>query len=102
MIDFSRCQFFTLISATSQLPIPIIEVIEDVEMITEGSTSIGFDYREFTSFFNMDKTIIRETELDVLILGDDLFGIYNKSGLSSEKRKRDIDICRCDFSVSVT
>ena len=46
--------------------------------------------------------IIWEAELDALTLGDDLFGIYNESGSSSKKRKRDVDICGCDFSVFVT
>ncbi len=68
----------------------------------EGPASIGSDYKEFTSFSDVDETIISEAELDALTLGDDLFGIYNESGSSSKKRKRDVDICGCDFSVFVT
>ncbi len=76
-------------------------MIEDVEMIIEESTFIGFGYKEFTPLSDVDETIIREAELDALTLGDDLSGIYDKSGLSSKKRKRDVDICGCDFSVLV-
>ncbi len=50
----------------------------------------------------MDETIIREAELDILIFGDDLSKIYNKSGLSSKKRKRDINIYEYNPSVSIT
>ncbi len=39
--------------------------------------------------------------MNIIILGDDLSGIYDESGLSSKKCKRDIDICGCDLSVSV-
>ncbi len=74
---------------------------EDVEMITEGSTSTGSDYRESTPLSNIDKTIIREAELDILTLGDDLFRIYNKSGSSSKKRKRDVNIYGYDPSVFI-
>jgi len=76
-------------------------VTEDVEMTTERFTSIGFGYREFTSFSDVDETIIREAELDILTLEDDLFGIYNKSGPSSKKRKRNINIYECNPSVSI-
>jgi len=76
-------------------------VIEDVEMITEGSTFIESNYREFMSLSDMDETIIREAELDILTLGDNLSGIYDESGLSSKKRKRDINICGCDPSVFI-
>jgi len=77
-------------------------VIEDVEMITEGPIFIGSDYKESAPFSNMDETIIREAELDALTLGNDLFRTYNKSGPSSKKRKYDINIYGCDFSVSIT
>ena len=73
---------------------------EDVEIITKKSTSIGFDYRESTSFSDIDDTIIWEAELDILTLENDLFGIYDESGLSSKKRKRDINIYGYDSSVS--
>ncbi len=62
----------------------------------------GPDYRESTSFFNIDETIIRETELNTLTLGNNLFRIYNESGLSSKKRKRDINIYKYNPSVFVT
>ncbi len=88
-----------LIFVTSQLPIPTIEVIEDVEIITERPTSIESNYTEFTSLSNMDETIIREVELDTLTLGNDPSGIYNESGPSSKKRKRNINIYGCDLSV---
>ncbi len=91
-----------LISITSQLPIPIIEVTEDVEMITEGSTFIGPDYRESTPFSNIDETIIWEAELDTLILGNDPSRTYNESGPSSKKHKRDINIYEYNPSVSTT
>ncbi len=58
MTDFSRRQFLTSISATSQQLIPTIEVPEDVEMITKGLTLTGPDYKKSTSLFNMDETII--------------------------------------------
>ncbi len=77
-------------------------MLEDVEMIIKESTSIEFGYKESTSFFNMDETIIREAELNALTLENDLFGIYNKSGLSSKKRKRDINIYKYNPSVSIT
>ena len=74
---------------------------EDVEMTTEESAPTGPGYKEFTPLSDVDETIIREAELDALTLGDDLSGTYDKSGLSSKKRKRDINICGCDSSVSV-
>jgi len=76
-------------------------VREDVEMITKKFAFIGSGYRESTSLSDMDETIIWEAELDILTFGDDLSGIYNKSGLSSKKRKRDIDIYRYNSSVFV-
>ena len=69
-------------------------------MTTKRLASIGFSYKEFTFFSDIDETIIREAELNVLILGDDSFGIYDKSGLSSKKRKRDVDIYEYNPSVS--
>ena len=74
---------------------------EDIEMITKRFTSTESDYREFTSFSNMDESIIREAELDTLTLGDDLFRTYNKSRLSSKKRKRDINIYEYNPSVFI-
>ncbi len=69
-------------------------------MITKGPASIGFNYRESTPLSDINETIIREAELNILIVGDDLSRIYNESKLSSKKRKRDVDICGCDSSVS--
>ena len=40
----------------------------------------------------MDETIIREAKLDILTLENDLSRIYDKSGSSSKKRKRNINI----------
>ena len=76
-------------------------MVEDIKMITEGFAFTGFDYRESTLFSDMDETIIREAELNTLTFENNLFRIYNDFGLSSKKCKRDVDICRCDFSVSV-
>ena len=70
-------------------------------MITEGPAPTGPGYKESTSFSDMDETIIREAELDILTFGDDLFEIYNKSRLSSKKRKRDINICGYNPSVFI-
>jgi len=70
-------------------------------MITEGFAPTGFGYKESTSFSDVDETIIWEAELNILTLGDDLSKIYNKFGLSSKKRKRDVDICGYDSSVFV-
>src|SRR6266536_4504154 len=74
---------------------------EDVEMITEKSTPTESNYKKSTPLSNVDETIIREAELDILILEDDLSGIYIKSRSSNKKRKRDINICRYDPSVSI-
>ena len=71
-------------------------------MITKESTFTGSDYKKSTPLSNMDETIIRKAELDILTLGDDLFRIYNKSGSSSKKRKRDINIYKYNFSVFIT
>ncbi len=75
---------------------------EDVKMIIKESTFIEFDYKESTPLSNIDKTIIREAELDTLTLGDNLSGIYNKSRPSNKKHKRDINICGYDSSVLIT
>ncbi len=72
---------------------------EDIKITIKESTSIESNYKESTFFSDINETIIREAELDILTLGDDLSGIYNKSGLSSKKRKRDVNIYGCDFSV---
>src|SRR6266498_4965111 len=100
--NFSRRQSLTSISATSQQPIPTIKVPEDIKMITKKPTPTKSDYKKSTPLSNIDETIIRETELDTLTLGDDLFETYNKSRLSSKKRKRDINTYGCDPSVSTT
>ncbi len=90
-----------LIFVTSQLPIPTIKVTEDIKMITKKSVFTGLNYKESTFFSDIDEMIIREAELDTLTLGNDLFRIYNKSGLSSKKRKRDINIYKYDFFFCV-
>jgi len=71
----------------------------DVKIITKEPTPIGFNYKESTSFSNIDETIIRETKLNILTLGNNPSRIYNKSGLSNKKRKRDINTCGYDSSV---
>ncbi len=71
-------------------------------MITKRSTSTGFNYKESTPLFNIDETIIREAELNILTLEDNLSRIYNKSKSSSKKRKRDINIYEYNPSVSAT
>ncbi len=48
----------------------------------------------------MNETIIWEAKLDTLTLGDDPSKIYNESEPSSKKRKRDVDICGYNPSVS--
>ncbi len=68
-------------------------------MITEGPVSIGSDYKESTPLSDVDETIIWEAELNILILGNNLSGIYNKSRLSSKKCKRDINIYGYNPSV---
>ena len=101
IMDFSRRQSLMSISTTSQQPIPTIKVPEDIKMIIKKSTPTGPDHKKSTPFSNIDETIIRETELNTLTLENDLFGIYNKSKPSSKKRKRDINICGYNSSVSV-
>ncbi len=68
-------------------------------MITKKSASTESSYRESTSFSDIDETIIWEAELDILTLGNNPSEIYNESGPSSKKRKRDINIYEYDFSV---
>ncbi len=75
---------------------------EDIKIITEGFTSTEFNYKESTHFFNINEMIIREAELNSLTLENNLSRIYNKSGLSSKKRKRDINIYGYNPSVSTT
>ncbi len=75
---------------------------EDIKIITERPVFIGLDYRESTPLSNIDETIIREAELDILTFGNKLFRIYNESGLSNKKRKRDINIYGYNPSVSIT
>ncbi len=102
MINLSRRQSLTSISATSQLPIPTIKITEDVKMTTKRPAPTRSGHRESTPLSNINETIIREAELNALTLGNDLFGIYNKSGSSSKKRKRDINIYEYNSSVSAT
>ncbi len=74
---------------------------KDIKIITEKLALIGFGYKKSTPLSDVDETIIREAELDTLTLGNDLSGTYNESGLSSKKRKRDINIYGYDSSVFV-
>ena len=62
-------------------------------MIIKKPTPTESDYKESISLSNINKTIIREAELDILILENDLSRIYNESGSSSKKRKCNINIC---------
>ncbi len=75
---------------------------EDIKITTKESTPTGPDHKESTHLSNMNEMIIREAELDTLTLGNNLFRIYDKSGPSSKKRKRDINIYKCDPSVFIT
>ncbi len=73
---------------------------EDIKITTKKPTPTEPNYKKSTSLSNIDETIIREAELDILTLGDDLSRIYNESGLSNKKRKRDINIYGYNFFVS--
>jgi len=75
-------------------------VPEDIKITTKKPTPTEPNYKKSTSLSNIDETIIREAELDILTLGDDLSRIYNESGLSNKKRKRDINIYGYNFFVS--
>ncbi len=75
---------------------------KDIKITTKGPVFIGFNHKESTPLSNIKETIIRETELDTLTLENHLFRIYNKSGPSSKKRKRDINTYEYNPSVSIT
>ena len=70
-------------------------------MTTEGFAFTGPNHKKSTPLSNINETIIRETELDILTLENEPSGIYNESGSSSKKRKRDININEYDPSVFV-
>ncbi len=70
-------------------------------MITKKPTFIKFNYKESTPLSNMDETIVREAELNILTLENDLSRTYNKSGSLSKKRKRDINTYKYNPSVFV-
>jgi len=91
-----------LIFATSQLPIPTIEVTEDIKITTKRPTPTEPNHKESTPLSNIDETIIRKTELDALTLGDDPSKTYNKSEPSSKKRKRNINTYEYNPSISTT
>ena len=74
---------------------------EDIKITTKKPTPTEPNYKKSTSLSNIDETIIREAELDILILENDLSGIYDESGSSSKKCKRDVNIYRYDFSVII-
>ncbi len=76
-------------------------MIKDIKIITKKSTFIESGYKKFTSFSDIDEMIIREAKLDTLTFENDLFKIYNKSGLSSKKYKYNINIYKYNPSVSV-
>ncbi len=76
-------------------------MLEDVKITIKRSAFIGSDYKESTPFSDMGETIIRKAELNILTFENDLSGIYNKSGPSSKKRKRDINIYKYNSSVFV-
>jgi len=69
-------------------------------MITKRPTPTKPNHRKSTPLSDVNETIIRETELNTLTLGNDLSGTYNKSGLSNKKRKRDINTYKYNSSVS--
>ena len=73
----------------------------DIKITTKKPTPTESIYRESTPLSNINETIIREAKLDTLTLGNDLSKIYNKSRLSSKKRKRDINICEYNLSVFI-
>ncbi len=75
-------------------------MLEDIKITIKKSVSTEPNYKESTSLSDIDETIIREAELDTLTLENDPSGIYNKSGPSSKKRKRDINIYEYNPSVS--
>ena len=68
----------------------------------ERSASIELGYRKSTPLSDINETIIREAELNTLTLENNLSKTYNKSELSSKKRKRDINIYKYNSFVSIT
>ncbi len=68
-------------------------------MTTKRPAPTGPNHKKSTPLSDVDETIIREAELDTLILGNDPSKIYNKSEPSSKKRKRDINIYKYNSSV---
>ena len=75
-------------------------MIEDVKITIKKSTPIKSNYKKSTPLSNINETIIREAELNILILEDDLSKIYNKFRLSSKKRKYNINIYKYNLFVS--
>ena len=74
---------------------------EDVKITTKEPAPTEPNYKKSTSLSNINETIIRKTELNTLTLGNNLSETYNKSGLSSKKRKRDINIYEYNLSVFI-
>ena len=68
-------------------------------MTTKGFIFIEFDYRESTPLSNINETIIREAELNILTFKNDPSKTYNKSRSSSKKCKRDINTYEYNSSV---
>jgi len=77
-------------------------VIEDIKITTKKPTPTEPDYRKSTPFSDIDETIIREAELDILALENNPSKIYNKSRSSNKKRKHNINIYENNPSVSTT
>src|SRR6266511_1732606 len=69
-------------------------------MTTEGFAFTGPNHKKSTPLSNINETIIREAELNILTLGNNPFRTYDESRLSSKKRKRDINIYEYNPSVS--
>ncbi len=73
---------------------------EDIKITTKKPTPTESNYRESTPLSNINETIIREAELNILTFKNDPSKTYNKSRSSSKKCKRDINIYKYNPSVS--
>ena len=51
---------------------------EDIEITTKKPTPTGPNHKESTPLSNINETIIREAKLNILTLGNDPSGTYNK------------------------
>jgi len=77
-------------------------VPEDIKITTKKPTPTESGHKKSTPLSNMDETIIREAKLNTLTLGNNPFRIYDKSGLSSKKHKRDINTYGYNPSIFTT